>query len=639
MSFDEQLYQSTLTKLASHGCGSSISPLGFITEGITCRGRCCIDGMGSFCQENCSESVQLNKQLEELHKIRANYLSSQPDFTGPLNVCFSADDYIKIVQKIWQKQDSSCQHDFRDSEKYEYDCAICHINIFDYRKDDYTYNFEDSIYYWFKEALLSKPEVSRLSDPTYKRSKSSVTCTKCTMQICKSCHLLSDYVVEDTEKAQYYKTLIYDMREKYHILENVSENDIIQAMIKHNGDKESAIKEIPCESEELINWKKMTYKAASDYYDTLIKFEQLFPVVIKHKGNVEDALYEVANKYNWKQYYTNQYKKYRMNLKIRGSVPNYLILALLIKGAEKKDVEGDIKKLPVYNEEEVFYINKMPELYKEYCYTNNNSWWRKAEALIKNKGNLYYSAVDLYDDNDWVSTYRYHLIRNCENYGVKLPEVKDEKELYPRLSKAHGNLDVLMREYMSLEQMMVYHTTKLAEYRNDLSIKESVTDEMMLELIEKNNGDHHLALRDVPKHDDISETNIPVNQPVKIDHEWSGLITNLPNAFTGLKFNFFSENRLKELKTQNQIESDNLHDLWDAYIMSFIEKISFKEAYEKFMKEGNPRSQNAKLLIEKLSKQYPEMILHWNQNDYYAAAQMCPDDEDIIISLVSALFE
>lgn len=429
------------------------------------------------------------------------------------------------------------------------------------------------------------------------------------------------------------------MREKYHILENVSENDIIQAMIKHNGDQESAIKEIPCESEELINWKKMTYKAASDYYDTLIKFEQLFPVVIKHKGNVEDALYEVANKYNWKQYYTNQYKKYRMNLKIRGSVPNYLILALLIKGAEKKDVEGDIKKLPVYNEEEVFYINKMPELYKEYCYTNNNSWWRKAEALIKNKGNLYYSAVDLYDDNDWASTYRHHLIRNCENYGVKLTEVKDEKELYPRLSKAHGNLDVVMREYMSLEQMMAYHTTKLADYRNDLSIKESVTDEMMLELIEKNNGDHHLALRDVPKHDDISETNIPVNQPVKIDHEWSGLITNLPNAFTGLKFNFFSENRLKELKTQNQIESDNLHDLWDAYIMSFIEKISFKEAYEKFMKEGNPRSQNAKLLIEKLSKQYPEMILHWNQNDYYAAAQMCPDDEDIIISLVSALFE
>ena len=123
------------------------------------------------------------------------------------------------------------------------------------------------------------------------------------MQICKSCHLLSNYVVEDTEKAQYYKTLIYDMRAKYHILENVSENDIIQAMIKHNGDQESAIKEIPCESEEFINWKKMTYKAASDYYDTLIKFEQLFPVVIKHKGNVEDALYEVANKYNWKQNY------------------------------------------------------------------------------------------------------------------------------------------------------------------------------------------------------------------------------------------------------------------------------------------------------------------------------------------------
>lgn len=639
MSFDEQLYQLTLTKMASHGCGSSISPLGFITEGIRCRGRCCIDGMGSFCQENCPESVQLNKQLEELHKIRANHLSSQPDFTGPLNVCFSADNYIKIVQKIWQKQESPCPHDFRDSENYEYDCAICHINIFNYRNYDHTYNFEDSIYYWFKEALLSKPEVSRLSDPSYKRSKSSVTCTKCSMQICKSCHLLSNYVVEETEKAQYYKTLIYDMREKYHILENVSENEIIQAMIKHNGDKESAIKEIPCESEEFINWKKMTYKAASDYYDTLIKFEQLFPVVIKHKGNVQDALYEVANKYNWKQYYNNQYKKYRMNLNIRGSVPNYLILALLIKGAEKKDPEGEIKKLPVYNEEEVFYINKMPNLKEEYCYTDNHAWWRRAETLIKNKGNLYYSAVDLYDYNDWISTYRYHLIRSCENYGVKLPEVKDEKELYSRLSKAHGNLDVMMREYMSLEQMMAYHTTKLADYRNDLSIKESVTDEMMLELIEKNNGDHHLALRDVPKHDDISETNIPVNQPVKIDHEWSELITNLPNAFTGLNFRFFCENRLNELKTQNGIESNNLHDLWDAYIMSFIEKIYFKEAYEKFMKEGNPRSQNAKIMIEKLSKQYPEMILHWNQNDYYAAAQMCPDDEDIVISLVSALFQ
>ena len=57
------------------------------------------------------------------------------------------------------------------------------------------------------------------------------------------------------------------------------------------------------------------------------------------------------------------------------------------------------------------------------------------------------------------------------------------------------------------------------------------------------------------------------------------------------------------------------------------------------MKYGNPRSQNAKLMIEKLSKQYPEMILHWNQDNYYAAAQMCPDDEDIIISLVDALFE
>jgi hypothetical protein len=642
MSFDEEYYQTTLKIMASHGCSASISPLGFITEGVTCRGRCCIDDVGKWCEKPCDDSVGLNRQLGVLHKMRAKHLASQPDFTGPLNVCFNVDDYIKIVQKIWLKQDSTCQHDFRDSEKYDYDCNLCHVNVFCYRKDEYTYNYEDGLYYSFKQDLLTKPEVSRLNDPNYVRNKDSVKCTKCSFEICKICHLLSNFVDEATEAVQYYKTLIPSLREKYHILEEVTNEEIVEAMVKHNGNEESAIKEVPCETEEYINYKKIGYKAANDYWDTLIKFEQLFPAILKHKGNVQDALYEVATKYNWVQYYNKLVKCYRRDMKIRASVPNYLILYVILKGVEKRDVDAELKKLPVYNEEEAYYIDKMPQLIKNYCYTNNKSWSNRAEALIKNKGNLYYTAVDLYRDNDWESVHRYQVIYHCEKYGVKLTDVKEEKELYPKIWAAHGNYDIIMREYMSLEEMMTYHKNKIADYREEYSIKETVTDEMILELIEKNNGDHHKALRDVPKNDDISETNIPLNQPINEDHEWCDFIANLPNDFKDRAFRFFYDSNMKELKEKYKVENATLDDIWDVYISSFIDRVPLEEALGSLAngeKKENPRGENALSIIQKLKEKYPEMILYWNEKNFYAAAQMCPDDEDMIISLVYTLFE
>jgi hypothetical protein len=407
-----------------------------------------------------------------------------------------------------------------------------------------------------------------------------------------------------------------------------------------NGIEESATKEIPCESEEVLKYKEITNKAVSDYSETQIKFDQLLPAIIKHNGNVQEALCEVVTKINWLKYYDLlRLVRIRAEKLIRPIVPDYLILYVILKGVEKRDVDAELKKLPVYNEEEAFYVSKMPELIKKYPNVVRSSWAERAEALIKNKGNMYYSVVDLYDGDDWVSVYKNNVISLFENYGVKLPEVKEE-EIYPKIKAARGNFDIVMREYMSIHDMMTYHKTKIAYYREEYSIKESVTDESILELIEKNNGDHPQALRDVPKNNDIPDT-IPLNQPVNEEHEWSELIANLPNSYKN-PFGYFYGRVLEELRDQYKIENASEEEILDVYVASFIDKVPLKDALEslaKGEKKDNSRSENARAIVWEIKKKCPPMVNFCNKRDFHVAAQMCPNDEDMIISLSYTLFK
>lgn len=389
------------------------------------------------------------------------------------------------------------------------------------------------------------------------------------------------------------------------------------------------------ESEE---FKEITNKALDDYSPLKLKLEDLLPAVTKHNGDVQQALYQLATKNDWLKYYDIlkifEIRKERL---IRPSVPDYLILYVILKGIEKRDVQSELSKLPVFNEEEAFYVRRMAELTKKYPNTIRALWSDRALALIKNKGNLYYTTSELFDGEDWVDFHKNHLTSQFENYGVNMPAVE---EVHSKIKATRGNFDVLMREYLSLEQIMQYHMAKIDQYREEYSIKESVSDDEIMDLIEIANGDLHSAMREVPTNNDIPST-IPLNQPRDDKHEWSELIAHLPNSCTNHFDSLFS--RVEEqLRDQYKCDNCSQEEILDAYVGCFLEKVALKDAFEALAngeKKPNPRSENAKVIVQRLKKTYGSMINFCNKLEFYIAAQMSPEDDDMIISLTYTGFK
>ena len=332
--------QNCIAEVSGHlGCGGKPTSLGFIAEGIPCRGRCCIDGMGSFCQEPCKTSLELNQKLKQLYEMEAiaNVDKYGVRFEGPLSIFFSPTDIEKIVKHRWVEM-KNCKigvHNFEDVEINEKktSCEVCRMPV-DQNALNKESAYDDPIAPWiqdFSQNLNTIPELSFFTRGNNSiiistfRSSFFQKCTNCSFNACKMCTNLSGLLNKDYELVLKFNNEVGDHMQKVQLEKGSVEfkpEEVIKAMKEENSDTERVFYTLLPEEFKMKCYRERTRCL---YLNAFRPDNTSSPYNIVPK-NIEEELFEVVCQTKGDYWKTKQIVKdrYRTNIQKVPSIRSYL---------------------------------------------------------------------------------------------------------------------------------------------------------------------------------------------------------------------------------------------------------------------------------------------------------------------------